>query len=392
MNRIEKDCYYHFGYTIFGPFLYGFTGWLRNHLKNDSIEKIFFFSRDGYMMQKAYSVMDNYLFLELPHEYVYFSRNSLRHALLWKCQSYVDSLKYLSEQRFISFSEVASYYGLRYEDVDDILIKVGLKWEENILFATLPTNGQVNFIYQACKDRINELSRRQYDKLVCYLEQIGMRGNCAIVDIGWHGSMQYYLECLLALSGIKANIIGYYIGVNPIVPLTGKAKGYLFHENDLKFRKPLLCFFGGVEKLFQSLEGSTDYYDEREGKIIPILKPYEYADDNVIINYIKDFQKGALDYVYKATQQHIHTENNKSLYMPLMKFGMYPTLSQTKIFRFFYTTDGKKTYFLPQKNVFCYSPKEFFLALSNSMWKTGFMKEAFKIPFPYYWIYKFIRR
>lgn len=87
-----------------------------------------------------------------------------------------------------------------------------------------------------------------------------------------------------------------------------------------------------------------------------------------------------------------HTENNKSLYMPLMKFGMYPTLSQTKIFRFFYTTDGKKTYFLPQKNVFCYSPKEFFLALSNSMWKTGFMKEAFKIPFPYYWIYKFIRR
>lgn len=50
-------------------------------------------------------------------------------------------------------------------------------------------------------------------------------------------------------------------------------------------------FFGGVEKLFQSLEGSTDYYDEREGKIIPILKPYEYADDNVIINYIKDFQK-----------------------------------------------------------------------------------------------------
>lgn len=101
-------------------------------------------------------------------------------------------------------------------------------------------------------------------------------------------------------------------------------------------------FFGGVEKLFQSLEGSTDYYDEREGKIIPILKPYEYADDNVIINYIKDFQKGALDYVYKATQQHIHTENNKSLYMPLMKFGMYPTLSQTKIFRFFYTTDGKR--------------------------------------------------
>lgn len=63
----------------------------------------------------------------------------------------MDSLKYLSEQRFISFSEVASYYGLRYEDVDDILIKVGLKWEENILFATLPTNGQVNFIYQACK-------------------------------------------------------------------------------------------------------------------------------------------------------------------------------------------------------------------------------------------------
>mgnify|MGYP001069184290 CR=1 FL=1 len=388
----KTDYYYHFGYTVFGPFLYGFTGWLRNCLKSDSIEKIFFFSRDGYMMQKAYSVMDGHTPLDLPYEYVYFSRNSLRRALLWNCENYVDSLKYLSKQRFTAFSEIASYYGLKRDEMSDILVKVGLKWEENILFESLPTNNQVDAVYQHFKDRINEMSRKQYNELVCYLKQIEMIGNCAIVDIGWHGSIQYYLECLLELSGLKTNVIGYYVGVNPVLPLKGKAKGYLFREGDLKYRKPLLCFFGGIEKLFQSLEGSTDSYEKREGKIVPILKLYEYADDNVIIGLIKDLQNGGLDYVYEAVQRCIQVENNKWLYMPLVRFGMYPTLSQTRIFHSFYTTDGEKLYFLPQKSILRYKPKEFLLALSNSMWKTGFMKEAFKIPFPYYWIYKLIRK
>lgn len=392
MNKIYQEDYYHFGYTVFGPFLYGFTGWLRNCLKNDIVEKIFFFSRDGYMMQKAYSVMDEYASLNLPHEYVYFSRNSLRRALLWKCESYVDSLKYLSKQRFTAFSEIASYYGLKRDEVDDILVEIGLAWEENILFESLPTNDKVMSVYQQYKDRIGEISRQQYDELVCYLKQIEMSGNCAIVDIGWHGTMQYYLECLLELSGLKANITGYYVGVNPIVPLKGKTKGYMYREGDLKYRKPLLCFFGGIEKLFQSLEGSTDSYRKSEEKILPVLKPYEYVDDDVIIRYIEELQNGGLDYVREATQDRIKIENNSSLYIPLMKFGMYPTLSQTRIFRFFYTTDGEKLYFLPQKSLFRYKPKEFLLALSNSMWKTGFMKEVFKIPFPYYWIYKLIRK
>lgn len=384
--------YYHFGHTIFGPFLYGFTGWLRDCLKNDSIEKIFFFSRDGYMMQKAYSVMDEYQPLELTHNYVYFSRNSLRRALLWKCENYIDSLQYLSKQRFTAFSEIASYYGLKRNEVNNMLTRIGLKWDTNLLFESLPTNTLIESVYQQYKNKINQQSRKQFDDLVRYLKQIGMTDNCAIVDIGWHGTMQYYLECILEASGIRANINGYYVGVNPIIPLKGQAKGYLFHQGNLKYRKPLLCFFGGIEKLFQSLEGSTDSYEEKGGQIIPILKSYEYADDNTIKGYIKELQNGGLDYVHKAIRQHIQNTNNTELYMPLVKFGMYPTLSQTRIFRFFYTYDGERLYFLPQKSIFHYKPKEFLLALSNSMWKTGFMKEAFKIPFPYYWIYKFIRK
>ena len=78
--------------------------------------------------------------------------------------------------------------------------------------------------------------------------------------------------------------------------------------------------------------------------------------------------------------------------MPCIKFGMHPSLAQTKLFKFFYTMDGERLYFLPQKSLFHYKPKEFIQDLRNSMWKTGFMKEAFKIPFPYFWIYQLMKK
>ena len=51
--------YYSFGFTRFGPFLYGFVRWLNKELLKKGYDRIFFFSRDGYMMKKAFEIIND---------------------------------------------------------------------------------------------------------------------------------------------------------------------------------------------------------------------------------------------------------------------------------------------------------------------------------------------
>lgn len=385
--------YWQFGYNIFGPFLNDFTKWLRSELYKQKPDKVFFFSRDGYMMQKAYNIIEKNQALGFKQEYVYFSRNSLRRALLWTCQTYEESLIYMSKQRYISYAEIASYYGLTEDNCKTFLTKNKLKWNDIFNFDDLKNNKITQRFYNEYKEIIFQVSKCQYNDIICYLKQINMNENVAIVDIGWHGSMQYYLEQIIKYASIKANITGYYIGINPIVPLNGKVKGYLYETANDKLRKMTLVFLGGIEKLFQSIEGSTDNYQNIGGRIEIIKKPYEYENDDTVKQYIIDWQNGALKYIEEMESfKQNKTPTGKKAYLPLIMTGMKPTYKQTQLFRFFYTWDGEKIYFIPQKPLYKYKPKEFIHALSQSMWKTGFMKAAFRIPFPYYWIYKLIRK
>jgi len=384
--------YYTFGYDLFGPFLYGFTKWLRDRIVSNGDTKIFFFSRDGYIMQKAYLLFEEKAPLRLEQSYVYFSRNSLRRSLLWKCDSYEESLQYLSKERFTEFAEVMSYYGLTHEEVLPLMKKTGAEWNEVSRFEHLAHNNKVRSVYETFKSIIDERSRLQYDTVIAYLKQIGMQGQCAIVDIGWHGTMQYYLEKLIENSGIDAKINGYYVGHHSYVPVKGGADGFVYNQDNLTYKNQIRCFFGLGEKLFQSLEGSTDHYLHSNGKVEAVLKPYEYENDRRMVERINLLHSGALDFVREGIKHDIRYESFSDAFLPLLRFGMSPSYNQTRMFRSFYNSDGGKVYYIPQKPLYEYSVKEFFRALVNSPWKTGFMKAAFRIPFPYYWIYSFMRR
>ncbi len=78
----ERSEYFNFGFQYFGPFLYGFTKWLSGRLSEEGLTNVFFFSRDGYMMQKAFELLEP----DFPKtKYVYFSRKSLRQSLGTRC-------------------------------------------------------------------------------------------------------------------------------------------------------------------------------------------------------------------------------------------------------------------------------------------------------------------
>jgi hypothetical protein len=323
---------------------------------------------------------------------VYFSRKSLRQALLWVTSDYRESLRYLSVSKFISLGGILEYYNFVSEEINSILDDLDLPVSYNFVFEKLQSNELLKNLYKTYKATIVSRSRNQFELLCDYLKQIEFNGDCGIVDIGWHGNMQGYLYEVLRLSGLDTRITGYYVGINAQSSV-GRVHGYLFDNNDTYLRKDVLCFLGGYEKLFQSLEGSLCSYC-KSGKLIePILGRYEYEQDDLHTSCIKEWQSGAIDFIEAIKEQLVAEEiAYRQWAILLVNFGKWPTLKGVKLFSFFYNTNGNKDYFISQKSIFKYTPKEFAEALSNSTWKTGFLRSAFKLPLPYFMVYKVFRK
>lgn len=382
--------YYKFGYYKFGPFLLGFSQWLINLIFNGSkkFNKVFFFSRDGFMMKKAVDILEKNK--KIDSEYVYFSRKSIRQALLYKTSGFEESLKYISHEKYISYGKLLEYYGFNNLESKKICKQKYIDIDEDFKLENIQNNKIAFKLYMDLKDEIYHKSQRQAKLLLQYLKQIKFEGNIAIIDIGWHGSMQYYLEQFIKYNNLKCTITGYYLGTETISSVTGKTFGYIYSNTNLKLKKDLLCCFGLLERLFQSQEGSTFGYKLDGQRIVPILGNYEYNNDEKIVNCINEIQDGAIQFIYKnADKVNLDKED---LVSPLIQVGKNPTNYETRLFKDFYLMDGSKSYFVSQKNLFKYNPKEFIHALSNSPWKTGFMKSVFKIPFPYYKIYDLLKK
>lgn len=382
--------YVTFGKRHLGPFLYAYTSWLYEEIMAAKIQKVFFLARDGYLMEKSFRLFLKKKGKKIDTQYVYFSRKSVRQTLLWKCDSYQAGLEYMSTSKFVSLGELLEYWGFSEQERIEIAKQYKLELTEEFLTAGLRENANLSALYMHLKEQIDIKSKKQDELLWKYVKQIGMKESCAIVDIGWHGKMQQYIELFFASHGRQLDCTGFYLGIQNVVSVSGKMKGFLYDSRHSRLRKSVLVFSGGYEKLFQSKEGSTYGYKEENGKVAPVFAPYEFANQPEEQNYIQAWQCAALGYVWEALGE--EREADMTLAMPLIHIGKYPKLKHVKLFSFLYNDDGQKKFFVSQKSLLQYRPKELIHALYNSGWKTGFMKSVFKLPLPYYFVYCVMRK
>lgn len=152
INNLEQEKYYEFGRAYFGPFLLGFTRWLYNEIKKQEIQKVFFFARDGWMMEQAFHLIVR---SNIEEAYVYFSRKSIRQALLHRCKSYEESLKYVSAEKYISFGGLLEYYGFDENE------RIGIAEKYVRLFSPFyNTDGTRE--YYVCQQPIYKYSRQEF--------------------------------------------------------------------------------------------------------------------------------------------------------------------------------------------------------------------------------------
>ena len=179
------------GYCLLGPAILSYMLWMIDEALKINARKILFCAREGYLLNKIYSdikkIWKSIDGKELPEaEYLYVSRRALSLAAL-EADMIIDKpldifyegkLKNLLEER----------YGLNPDNIQDEDIK-------------LPDNkSRVIKVLEPYREQLILKSRRERENYIKYFlkatEGISDNDNVILADIGYSGTIQYYLSLL----------------------------------------------------------------------------------------------------------------------------------------------------------------------------------------------------
>lgn len=400
--KLETNLYYKFGYQKFGPFLWGYIRWIHKKLKEKGIKKVFFFSRDGYIMLKAFKLL--YAKEDIEVHYLEVSRRSLRVPVLHFNHDFKTIMGMVSPSKIVSLISIFDCVGLDINDYESLLLKYGLNKKSSFDRKTIFDNTNLLNLYKELSTDIENKSNNEYNALISYLKQEHVSGKFGIVDIGWSGGMQRFLTETLNQLGINNEIHGYYVGVadyytrNTNVLPDLDLNGYLFDfKNEKNAEDKRSSFVGLFESFFLEQDGSVMNYTIKQNRTIANRASYEYIIDGKKTKELKAIhmlQSGALDFIKDARQDFILSYllhyNADELFQGLKETGQEPRKNDLMLFsdfRFF--DEGETSKLANPQSLFYYMGhiQELKNDFLKSRWKTGFMKKLLGIKLPYQQLY-----
>ena len=393
--KSENSFYRKFGFAVLGPLVYNYVVWLKNMCKQNNLSKIFFFARDGYIFK---NVFESLFKGEFTTSYIYFSRRAIRVPYSAMSPSYENIMKYFPKTKILTVKTYFENFGLNPSNYESLIKKYNLKMDDHIYYNDLFKNNAFRKIFDNIYEDIKQEAQKEYEILKKYIKQEKLSGNVAMVDVGWHNSMQFYLEKIAKYNNYNLNLYGFYVGKMHNEKDVNFSKGFISDTNDIGYADSALSFIGLIESVFLALEGSTKTYIENQnGKISPVLFDYEYNEKDLEYGSFLEIQAGIYDFIdiIKSLDYiEIFSLSGKDSYLPLKSFGINPYLYDIKFFSKFRYFSEEIVYFSNSKSLLFYifNIKKFKLDFYQARWKVGFMKELFKIKLPYYRIYKIYRR
>ena len=185
--------FYRFGFIYGGFFILGFANWIHDYAIKNNIDKILFFSRDGYIVKKVYDS----LYSDIKSEYVFWSRNAALKAGSNKFR--YDYLNQYILRRIRSNPEWTMSQVFESMDLDFMsqhMINEGIDpntklSNENVEETLIMFIKKYWSIIQKHNDNISEAAKNYYTPIIN-----GCQSVCAI-DTGWRGTGAHILKYLV---------------------------------------------------------------------------------------------------------------------------------------------------------------------------------------------------
>ncbi len=316
----KKDFWYNLGVEVGGPLYMGLFIWMQNKLKDgDGNKRIFFLSRDGYILFNLFKKM-GYTNIE----YLYTSRRAMTLASV-SDMSHRDLEVLPPYTTGQTVGEILEYLCVNKKDIMH-LKEVGFSGYEDIIrnhedikrFKKLYILDKDVFLLRAKLERKNALE---------YLEKIGFtKGDNICFDCGWQGSSQELIESFKKSAGLTNKSYFYYFGIKNSTKSIKQLRGKQYEAFMFDFYKNYALQYDldrdvALYELFFSSPENTVHYYGYGGSVV-----LEQGDcDRSMYDKL---EKGILDYIesgYPFAQKYNVEFDAESSSGHLKRLISYPT-------------------------------------------------------------------
>ncbi len=188
------------GYCIFAPIIVEYVIWLIQNALKYKRDKIMFMARDGYLLKEVFDVFKESVpeISYIKSKYVYASRRAYSVANIKSFDEIEDLLDtyYMGTLSNLLFTR----FGINQDVINDLKMEVKLPEDKE------KVRSSINRFYSS----ILKNAEKEKEELIKYFNNdVGEIDNAVISDIGYSGTIQYYLSKLLGKS-----FDGYYFATD----------------------------------------------------------------------------------------------------------------------------------------------------------------------------------
>lgn len=297
-NGNEIDYWDKFGIKYLTPLYIGFTNWIYQMTYN--CDNLYFLARDGYIIKKIFELFPSNKYVK----YLYVSRNSVQIPAVLAGNS-EDKIKFI-------LSSIDGHITLR-KLFNKCKLETKKEYEKIIRlyrFDSFDNEIEDRKRYDALKcvcavlnDAENKI-REDKELVKKYLVQEGLNNfnTINVVDIGWGGSIQASIQKIL-----DKEVKGYYLGTINIgnYDFNLNSFGYIFdQDNDIFDKTMIWSQVMMYELMFSAPHGSVDKYEEKDGKIVPVLKKQDNYSE-----IVEKFQNASLEVIKEIMKYYEYYDN-----------------------------------------------------------------------------------
>lgn len=259
--------------------------------KELDIKKLYFLSRDSYILQQAAEVLHkNYLDIEL--HYLFVSRYSL----------FLPSIYTLTREELYENKGISPFY--RYNvAVADILKNLRINESElgdtfirQITFTKISTPEEEDLFFQILqspeiKDKILKRACEERKVLLDYFKQEGVLDieKQALVDVGWVGTSRLMINRILEKEGLQQSLTFYLGCAFDCLPVR---YGYYYSFYGDNLYKPSIVTL--LEQYYSAspYASTKGYHYDMDGKVVVDFKERKFMpSQEVVDNNVKTFRK-----------------------------------------------------------------------------------------------------
>lgn len=278
-NRIETM--YDFGFVVIGPIVCDYLIWVIKNAKIDKINHLLMLAREGYLFQDIFDIMKKELTCldETTADYVYASR---RATLVATLKSKEDIKEALSKY----------FEGTTHELLQN---RFGINDVEDIENQNIELPGDSFKVFEQIKTKIDIIldnSMRERNNYSKYINSKIRDDKVAVLDIGYSGSIQYYLSKI-----IDKPLTGYYFATDNkklALNISGNRMLGRYIEND-EIQPASTSYIHRYSMILEAVLTSVDNqfcYIDNNG--LPVFKKDEIT--TISKKNILDVHNGAKDF------------------------------------------------------------------------------------------------